>query len=302
MLRPLPRLRLSRRRGRGGQAGAPPTMTPRPAPRHLRQLVPGRRGRASATARLLGTCRPRAGWSSRPASNGCWGCAPGPAHAVLACPRLTQSRQSPARAGSRRRADERQADRRRRLARLRHRPAPPRADLTSGARPWPEFRATACTPRRRCGQSGRSSRGSQAEATSSTPGSACGAGLEVDRGAGLGDVGAVGETQDRLEHGRADAVGPPLPGRPRSSPSRRTTVGDIIDGRRRRIVEVKPSGFRSCSPGMLLTWTPGPRDVARASPVRAGHARAHASPSTAVMWVVEPSLSEARKRAAKPSS
>ena len=54
---------------------------------------------------------------------------------------------------------------------------------------------------------------------------------------------------------------PPLPSPSSSSPSRRTTVGDIIDGiRRPAIVAWKPNGFRSCSPSMLLSWMPGAGD------------------------------------------
>ena len=86
---------------------------------------------------------------------------------------------------------------------------------------------------------------------------------------------------------------PPLPSPASSSPSRSSTVGDIIEGMRRPAGRVwKPNGFRSSSPSMLLTWTPVPGTI-RPEPVPFEQVTLaqRPSPSTAVMWVVEPSRS-----------
>ena len=86
---------------------------------------------------------------------------------------------------------------------------------------------------------------------------------------------------------------PALPRASSSSPSRRTTVGDIIDGIRRPAgVEWKPNGFRSSSPSMLLRWTPVPGTITP-EPVPFEQVTLAQPPcaSTAVMWVVEPSRS-----------
>ena len=66
----------------------------------------------------------------------------------------------------------------------------------------------------------------------------------------------------------------------------------------------KPSGFRSSSPSMLLTWTPVPGTISpEPVPFEQVTLAQRPSPSSAVMWVVEPSRSRrrpARSRAAKP--
>ncbi len=86
---------------------------------------------------------------------------------------------------------------------------------------------------------------------------------------------------------------PPLPSPASSSPSRSTTVGDIIEGTRRPGgLTWKPSGLRSSSPSMLLTCTPVSGTITpEPVPLEQVTAAHRPSASTAVMWVVEPSRS-----------
>src|SRR3954452_14885737 len=82
-----------------------------------------------------------------------------------------------------------------------------------------------------------------------------------------------------------------------SPPSPTTAVGAIIDGiRRPGGKRKKPSGLRSCSPMMLLTWMPVPGTTMPA-PSPFVHVTAHARPSASIteMCVVEPRR-DARKR------
>ena len=141
--------------------------------------------------------------------------------------------------------------------------------------------------RRRCAPASARPRSraaaSRSSAASSIPGSACTAPvLEVDPGRvhRLGRPRSPSPTRRTIVCRIAERIRfePPLPSPASSSPSRRTTVGDIIDGIRRPAAwRWKPSGFRSCSPSMLLTWTPVPGDdEARAGAVRAGDAGAAA--------------------------
>src|SRR3954470_6702115 len=76
-------------------------------------------------------------------------------------------------------------------------------------------------------------------------------------------------------------------GRPSSS----TTVGAIIDGSRRPGGCVnQPAGERSCSPIMLLTWTPVPgTTIPDPSPLVVVTLQAQPSASSTDTWVVEPS-------------
>ena len=74
-------------------------------------------------------------------------------------------------------------------------------------------------------------------------------------------------------------------------PSESTTVGAIIEGSRRPGGWVKkPSGERSCSPIMLLTWMPVP-GTTMPEPSPLVHVTAHAQPASSIteMCVVEPS-------------
>ena len=97
---------------------------------------------------------------------------------------------------------------------------------------------------------------------------------------------------------------PALP-RPSSiSPSRRTTVGAIIEGTRRPgAIAWKPSGLRSSSPSMLLRITPVPGTSTPEPEPFEQVTLAHVpSPSRTAMWVVEPSRSPAPSRRGRRGS
>ena len=88
-----------------------------------------------------------------------------------------------------------------------------------------------------------------------------------------------------------------------TSPSSSTTVGDIIDGiRRPGGARWKPSGLRSASPMMLLTWMPVP-GTTMPEPSPFVHVTEHArpSPSMTEMCVVEP-IRDASSRAPNAGS
>ena len=111
----------------------------------------------------------------------------------------------------------------------------------------------------------------------------------LDRLGGLHPVGD--QADDRLQDRGADpvraAAAEPQPrARPRAGP--RSATSSRAPGARRAVVW-KPSGFRSSSPSMLLTWTPVPGTI-RPEPVPFEQVTLaqRPSPSTAVMWVVEP--------------
>ena len=132
------------------------------------------------------------------------------------------------------------------------------------------------------------------------------AGLEVEarRLDRRGHVETVAEVaEDRLEHGRADPVRAAA-AEPEHEPAvAQATVGDIIDGIRRPApVAWKPNGFRSCSPSMLLSWIPVPgTNTPDPEPFEQVTLAHPPSPSSAVMWVVDPSRS-AEEPGAKPGS
>ena len=94
---------------------------------------------------------------------------------------------------------------------------------------------------------------------------------------------------------------PPLPSPSSSRPSRSTTVGLIIEGSRRPALgEWKPSGLRSVSPSMLLTWIPVPSTKSpEPVPFEQVTLAQPPSASTAVMWVVEPRRSARNLRHAR---
>ena len=86
---------------------------------------------------------------------------------------------------------------------------------------------------------------------------------------------------------------PALPSPRTISPSRRTTVGAIIDGTRRPgAIRWKPSGLRSSSPSMLLRITPVPgTSTPEPEPFEQVTLAQVPSASITAMWVVEPSRS-----------
>ena len=202
---------------------------------------------------------------------------------ILACFRQPQRRRPGA--GRRRRC-------RRRSARSRATAwTPPKKRLIAGRRATARPRAS-----------------SRARAASSIPGSACTTPCsKCRRGARTASPAPIPCSTTRTIVCRiAERIRlePALP-RPSSiSPSRRTTVGAIIEETRRPGgIRWKPSGLRSSSPSMLLRITPVPgTSTPEPEPFEQVTLAHIPSASSTEMWVVEPSRSAAARSSPAGSS